>query len=174
MLVGAATAWPAFRSSEHFEVRYPTTWVRVGSDNGLGESTARLELRSSRGGAEGSVIRRGQAFLSVADATGEGAPDLAALVAARIRSHVVVRRDSIPGSAASGACPWFVEVDTRDPAAPPGTILGTVPDVNTAQFYCPIGTRRFVTFLSYYAGDPKQDVYRAVALRVARSLRTTR
>jgi hypothetical protein len=58
----ASDGWHLFRSSAGFSVLYPRTWVR----NGV--STDRLQVRSSKGGAEGIGIKQGQAEITVMEA----------------------------------------------------------------------------------------------------------
>lgn len=62
MAFAAPYGWHLFRSTAGFSVLYPGTWVR----NGV--SADRLQVRSSRGGAEGIGIKQGQAEITVMEA----------------------------------------------------------------------------------------------------------
>ena len=176
LAVGAAAfaapeRWATFRSTRGFEVQYPRSWVRIGSGNGLGVSHDRLELRSSRGGATAVVIRPGQAFVDALETS--DSLFAAILDTAKLRDYEsrVLVRDTVPGTRAAGACPFFDEQVTRGPVIPTRDVRGPVPIEISTALMCRIGDRRFLFGLNYYEGDAKHDAYRAIALRVARSLR---
>src|SRR5271167_516017 len=70
----SAEAWEQFRSSVGFSAMYPGTWFVIGS------SPDRLQLLSSQYGAEGIVIKRGQAEIVMAEAPGSSTKTLAQVI----------------------------------------------------------------------------------------------
>ena len=176
LVLGAAAfarpeRWATFRSTRHFEVQYPSNWVRIGSDNGIGVNHDRLELRSSRGGATAVVIRPGQALLDVMESSDSLVAVILDTATLRDYERRVLVRDTVPGTRAAGGCPALDEQVTRGPVIPTKGVRGPVPIEIGTTLMCRIGDRRFLIGLNYYEGDPKHDAYRAVALRAARSLR---
>src|SRR5437016_4358123 len=68
------TGWKRFASPTGFSVFYPATWLRTRvSEN-------RLDILSSAGGAEGVVIRRGQAVIVVRELQGAATASLSDLI----------------------------------------------------------------------------------------------
>lgn len=158
--------WRTFRGSTGFSVRYPANWFRKGV------SGDRLLVLSSRGGAEGLIINRGQAFISVSEERKyEGLPMGALIDHFTARAHVLSQRTIRNGAAGSRGCRVLQEVVSRAPIVPPGDVPGPVPYVVDTGYFCQIGGKRYVTALRNFEGDKRQASYRATALRVAESLR---
>jgi hypothetical protein len=158
--------WRKFRSSTGFSVRYPANWFRKGV------SKDRLLVLSSRGGAEGLIINRGQAFISVVEERKyEGLPLRALIDYFTARARVLSQRTVRNGDAGSRGCRVLQEVVSRAPIVPPEDVPGPVPYVIDTGYFCQIGRKRYVTSLRNFEGDKRQASYREIALRVAESLR---
>lgn len=156
--------WHYFHSSSGFTVAYPGNWYRFG-DGPV------LNLRSSKGGAEGFIFKRGQAYAWV---TAES--DTMRSMDDVIRHYTVwadsvTARHSVPVTGAAHACQELVEVTSTERAAAREDAREPLPDIVNTGFFCQIGERYIVTMLRNWADDPKQNYYRQTALRIARSIR---
>lgn len=155
-------SWPRFTSSTGFSVAYPSGWHRIGV------STDRLQILSSGGGAEGVIIRRGQALITVI-AVGR-AGDLQGAVARENRFATVISRRRITVSGTLGPGP-ICEITSRSPAVPPGDTLRMVPDEISTEFFRPLGSQIIAVRVLNWAGDRHQREYQAVGAAMAASLR---
>ena len=168
-LGGAAVAstqgWQRFSSSNRFSVLYPGAWVR----NGV--STDRLQLRSSKGGAEGIGIKPGQAEITVMEAQDSSKQTLAQVIAYYMQDTTVLSHKDIPGEAAPNGCKALKEVTSKESAVPPGDSPTSVPMIINTDFFCEVQGRKIVTLLRNWEGDKQQAKYQQVALRMAKGIR---
>ncbi len=82
--------WRWFKSSAHFSVMYPETWVRKNANY-----PERLELSSSKGGLEAVVIKQGQANIVVFEETEHPAKTLSDLIDTYTKDATVISRTSV-------------------------------------------------------------------------------
>ena len=161
-----ATGWHTFKSVLGFSVKYPPTWVKFGT------SANQLDIRSSPGGAEGMVIKRGQAYISVVAAP--ASEPMSSLIRRYTGDGTVemsTRVSNVPGP-----CPRFTEIVVRDAAVlsadmPPGT---TVPYFVHTIFFCEAPDSKAIVLLTNWEGDRRQRVYQGIALQIARTIRFRR
>lgn len=170
-LGGAAFAstggWQRFSSSTRFSVLYPRTWVR----NGV--STDRLQLLSSKGGAEGIGIKQGQAEITVMEAPESSKQTLAQVIAYYTQDTTVLSHKDVSGESGPHGCSNLKEVTSKEPAIPPADSLIKVPNIVNTDFFCEADGRKIVTLLRNWEGDTKQEEYQQIALRMAKSTRLT-
>jgi len=153
------TGWKRFASHTGFSVLYPATWL------GTRVSENRLDILSSAGGAEGVVIRRGQAVIVVRELQGAATASLSDLIDVTTDDDSVLSRQELHGEAAHGqGCTTLTEVVSRVELGPGAHNIVTA-------FYCELHGRKFGTLLRNWEGDKRQEEYQRVALHVARSLR---
>jgi hypothetical protein len=168
-LLGAAFAspdgWQRFSSSNHFSVLYPGGWIRTGV------STDRLQLRSSKGGAEGIGIKQGQADITVIDAQSSSTQTLAEVIANYTQDTTVLSRRDVPPEAGKGGCRELKVVTSKEPAIPPADSAIKVPNIINTDFFCVVGGRKIGTLLRNWEGDKRQEEYQQVALHMAKSVR---
>lgn len=160
--------WQQFSSSSHFSVAYPGDWFR------FGVSTDRLQLRSSRGGTEAVVIKRGQAEITVVEAEGPSTKTLARVIALYTEGTSILSRRAVSNESSKQACGKIEQVITREPVIPSGDALIDVPYIINTELFCEIGRRKIVTVLRNWEDDSRQKEYQQVALRMARSIRLGR
>jgi hypothetical protein len=163
----APDGWHLFRSTAGFSVLYPDTWVR----NGV--STDRLQVRSSRGGAEGIGIKQGQAEITVMEAPESTKKTLAQVVAYYTQDVTVLSQKDVPGESTSKGCSNLKEVISKEPAIPPGDAPVSVPNIINTDFFCEVDGHKVVTLLRNWDGDKRQEEYRQVALRIAKAIKST-
>jgi hypothetical protein len=166
---GAATfaspnGWERFRSSDHFSVLYPATWFRIGG------STDRLELLSSKGGAEGIIIKRGQALITVMEAQESVAKTLPQVIDYYEKGTSVLSKKNLSGEVGKGGCSDLMEIISQEPAVPPEDVPISVPYIMNTSFFCEIGERKIVVLLRNWKGDTRQENYQQIALRMAKSI----
>jgi hypothetical protein len=159
--------WEEFKSSTGFRVAYPMAWFRIGA------SKDRLRILSSEGGAEGIVIKRGQAEIMVVELDGLPSATLSQLIDEDTREEaaILLRRDIHNGHAQKGSCINLKEVVSEQDAVPPNDVPTHVPYIINTDFYCEINGRKFSTLLKNWQGDKQQEQYRRAALEIAKSLR---
>jgi hypothetical protein len=164
-VVASSDGWQRFRSSNRFSVRYPGAWAR----NGV--STDRLQLLSSKGGAEGIGIKPGQAEITVMEAQAPLTLTLAEVIALYTLDTIVLSREDIPVEAAARGCSELKEVTSKEPAIPQEDSPISVPIIINTDFFCEVDGRKIVTLLRNWEGDKRQQEYQGVALRMAKGVR---
>jgi hypothetical protein len=162
--------WKQFRSDVGFVVSYPSTWFRIGT-----ASKDRLQILTSEGGAEGIVIKRGQAELMVRELEGSRSRTLAQVIKRDTseNSSIQSRRDLWNRKVAKDECGSFTEVVSQEEAVPSKDVPVHVPPIINTDFYCEINGRKFSILAKNWEGDKRQQYYQHVALQVARTLRVT-
>lgn len=156
-----------FKSTTGFTVSYPASWFRKGI------STDRLMILSSKGGAEGLIIKRGQAVISVMEEREYLNASLSDVVDEYVKDTEVLSRTNIQNQNAEiRGCRELLEIVSKVPAVPPEDVPGPVPFFILTEYFCELNRHKYVTVLRNFEGDKKQAAYREVALRVAKSLRT--
>lgn len=163
----ASDGWRLFRSSAGFSVSYPGTWVR----NGV--STDRLQVRNSKGGAEGVGIKQGQAEITVMKAPESSKQTLAHVIAYYTQDTTVLSQKDVPGKVGPHGCSNLKEVISRESAIPPGDSPISVPAIINTDFFCEVDRRKIVTLLRNWEGDKRQQEYQQVALRMTKEIRIT-
>ncbi len=154
--------WRSFTSSNGFSVKYPSGWNRRGI------SKDRLTIVSSKGGAEGIVIGKGQAMISVVEASQSSLT--------RVIDHytqqvdILSKRDVLNTDRGNRACHTLREIVSKEAAVPPEDVPGHVPYMINTAFFCEAKTHVYVTVLRNYEDDKNQGLYQGVALEVAKSL----
>lgn len=166
--VSSSSALKRFDSPAKFSVRYPAPWFRIGT---LGE---RLSLLSSEGGAEGIVIKPGQAEIVVTAAQVPPAATLTEVIehyseGASILSRIDIRN----AGAGKQGCSELKEVVSEEHAVPPTDTPIPSPYIINTDLFCEAGGHNFVTLLRNWKGDKRQGQYQRVALNIMRSLRVT-
>lgn len=156
--------WQRFNSSNRFSVRYPGSWFRAGI------STDRLQLRSSKGGAEGVGIKQGQAEITVMEAQASSSQTLAQVIAYYTQDTTVLSHKNVPAEASKGGCSELEEITSKEPAVPPADSPIRVPNIINTDFFCEVAGRKIVTLLRNWEGDKRQEEYQQVALRMARDI----
>lgn len=116
MAFAASDGWRLFRSSTGFSVSYLGTWVRNGA------STDRLQVRSSKGGAEGVGIKQGQAEITVMEAPESSKQTLTHVIAYYTLDTTVLSQKDVSGEANPHGCTKLKEVISRESAIPPATL----------------------------------------------------
>lgn len=157
--------WQRFSSSKHFSVLYPGGWFRTGV------STDRLQLRSSKGGAEGIVIKRGQAEITVMEAQASSTQTLSEVIAYYTQDTTLLSRRDFPDGAGKRGCSNLKEITSKEPAIPPADSPISVPTIINTDFFCEVDGHKIVTLLRNWDGDKRQEEYQQVALRMAKSIR---
>lgn len=160
----SAEGWQRFTSSTGFSVSYPGSWFRTGI------STDRLQLRSSRGGAEGVGIRDGQAEITVIEAQSSSSQALAQVIAYYTRDARVTSHKRVSAQADKSACSSLEEVTSKEPAVPRPDSPITVPNIVNTDFFCEVQGRKIVTLLRNWEGDKRQQEYQQVALQMAKGI----
>ena len=161
--------WKLFKSTTGFSVKYPSNWFRKRI------STDSLTILSSSGGAEGVVIKGGQAVIDVAKEEEKYTNlPLSQLVEHYVQDADVLSRKNIHNEGAgTQGCRDLLQIISREPSVPLDAVPEPrlVPYVINTVYFCEIHGHKYVTVLRNYDGDKKQATYRQVALRVAESLR---
>jgi hypothetical protein len=157
--------WQRFVSSNHFSTVYPNTWFRIGA------SLDRLQLLSSRGGAEGVIIKRGQAQITVSEVQASAAKTLTQVINDYTQGASVLSRRDIPGNASSQGCSDLKEVISREQAIPATDSPTSVPYVINTDLFCQAEAHKIVILLRNWEGDNRQEEYQQIALRMAKGIR---
>jgi len=167
--LASTSAWKEFGTRDFFII-YPANWYRF-------EVTPdRLDLRSSKGGAEVVVIKDNQAYIFVGKERGSSAKTLAEVINYYNQEGKILSRRDIsvrPGS--KQGCSDLKEFVVKDPAQPPEDLPkgAQVPYFIHTEFFCEMEGQKFVTlFLTNWEGDKQQAHYQQVALRMAESIRS--
>lgn len=163
----ASGGWRLFRSSAGFSVSYPGTWVR----NGV--SADRLQVRSSKGGAEGVGIKRGQAEITVMEAPESSKQTLAQVIAYYTQDTTVLSQKDVLRETAPKGCSNLKEVTSKEAVISPGDSPISVPTVINTDFFCEVGGHKIVILLRNWDGDKRQQEYQQIALQIAKGIRRT-
>jgi len=167
-LGGAAFAstegWQLFNSSTGFSVSYPGSWFKAGI------SKDRLQLRTSKVGAEGIGIKQGQAEITVMEAQASSSQTLAQVVAYYTQDTTVLSQKDIPEGTVPLGCSNLKEVTSKEPAIPAADSPISVPMIINTDFFCEVKGRKIVTLLRNWEGDKRQQEYQQVALRMAKGI----
>ena len=162
----APVRWNSFTSSTGFVVQYPGNWFRKG------DSKDRLLILSSKGGADAIIIKRGQAMISVMQASGVVGSSLSRVIDQYSQGAEVLSQRNVHNEhSGNRGCRELEEVVSREPVVPPEDVPGQVPYVIDTEFFCELNGRAYVTVLRNFQNDRKQAYYQSVALKVAESLR---
>lgn len=167
MAFASPDEWRLFKSSTGFSVSYPETWVR----NGV--SRDRLQVRSSKGGAEGIGIKQGQAEITVMEAPESSRQTLAQVIAYYTQDTKVLSQRDVPGEVGLHVCNNLMEIISKESAIPPGDSPISVPTIINTDFLCEVDGHKIVTLLRNWEGDERQKKYQQVALRIAKGIRMT-
>lgn len=162
----SAETWKIFRSPTGFSAAYPPSWFR------FGVSPDSLYILSSKGGAEGIVIRHGQAEIIVMEVANSSQMSLSGVVENVVGDATVLLRRDIPYRTDDKGCKSIVEVISREPAVPPEDSPIKVPNIINTDFFCETDGNKFETLLRNWEDDNRQSIYQRTALRVAKSIRT--
>ena len=163
----ASDGWRLFRSSTGFSVSYPGTWVRSGV------STDRLQVRSSKGGAEGIGIKQGQAEITVMKAPESSKKTLAQVIAYYTQDTTVLSQKDVPQETAPKVCGNLKEVTSKESAVPAGDSPISVPTIINTDLFCEVDGQKIVILLRNWEGDKRQQEYQQVALQMAKGIRMT-
>lgn len=164
--VHTPTTWKSFTGNTGFSVRYPNSWVRKGISNDS------LTILSSKGGAEGVIIKKGQAMISVGEASEHASSSLSRAIKYYTQDEdIISKRDIANDDIVDRGCDDLHEVISKEGIVPPQDVLGHVPYVVNTEFFCKANGHVYVTVLRNFEGDKKQAAYQQIALQVARSLR---
>jgi hypothetical protein len=149
---------------------YPASWFRIGL-----ASEGRLDILSSRGGAEAIVIKRGQAEIIVMELPDRSGAPLSQLMDEDASGAVsIVSRTDVPNQGAgNNGCSDFKELISKHEAVPAQDALIHVPYIIDTDYYCEINGRKFTTRLRYWEDDQRKAEYQRVVLRMAKSLRVS-
>lgn len=143
---GSIDGWQRFSNSARFSVLYPGTWVR----NGV--STDRLQLLSSKGGAEGIGIKQGQAEITVMEAPESSKQTLAQVIAFYTQDTTVFSHKDVPREPGSHGCSNLKEVTSKEPAIPPADSSIKMPNIINTYFFCEADGRKIVALLRNWEG----------------------
>lgn len=160
------TKWTSFTSSTGFSVKYPGNWFRKGI------SRDRLTILSSEGGADATIIKQGQAMISVTEASGYGNLSLSQVISRYTKNTVVLSQREVLSENISGrGCRNLMEIVSKEGAVPPEDVPGPVPYIINTEYFCEINKHAYITVLRNFQGDKTQLSYQKTALQVAVSLR---
>jgi hypothetical protein len=160
----APPEWKQFKSPSGFSISYPANWVShsVGDD---------FDIRSSPGGVEGIIIKKGQGRIIEFEEREHARLSMKAVIDFYVGDASIVTRRVVRNEThQSNRCPELQEVVMREPATPPEGMPIPVPYVALDLLVCEVNGRRFITIVSDFERDPKQQEYRRVGLRIAKSL----
>ncbi len=166
--LASTNAWKEFGTRD-FSIMYPANWYR------FGVTPDELDLRSSKGGAEGVVIKDNQACISVKEEPASSGKTLAAVINYYNKEGTILSRADISGGRGSGeGCRDLKRVVVKDPVVPPEDLpkRTKVPYFIYTEFFCEMNGPKFVTLIQqHWEGDERQEHYQQVALRMAESIR---
>jgi len=170
--VGAAGQWKPFTSKTlHFSVLYPASWNRLLALDDLPDPD-RLDIINfpNRDRAEGVVIKRGGASISVVGVPPDSPPfywhSVDDWIGFSLPHRILIDQSEIPIAAPpSGGCSKLKRVVTQFETSPGAYQVYT-------NYYCEIGGRLYGTFLANWKGDPHQSDLQEIALKIALSLRS--
>lgn len=149
--------WTVVSLDRGISLRYPSSWWPSSI------SKERVDIMSSKGGAEGVRIRHGQAEIIAAIVHVASKTSLDQLISQSVRDQILVSQDNLAASARNG-CGYLEKVVSLDELGP-GFFV-----VNTAYF-CELDKVGLVVTLRNWQGDKRQAEYEGIVLRLVRSVR---
>lgn len=151
--------WKVYAITESLTLRYPATWWPVSIDRG------RIDIRSSKGGAEGVGIRRGQAEIIVSAQAVDPTATLDQAIERNIHGNKILsERDiKIGDSRIDKGCPRLREVTSIDEIGPDTFIVNT-------GIFCDLDNKRIVVLLRTWENDERLREYQHVAEKISRSI----
>jgi hypothetical protein len=155
-----APPWKLF-SSDEFTIQYPSAWYSTGA------WAKKLQILSSKGGAEGIIIKKGQALINVEQV--ESPKQMSEVIDLYTHETTELSRSNIPFQSDHRCV--LTEVVSKEPAIPPEDATGKVPYIINTEFFCALNNRNIVLVLRNWEGDKRQSQYQEVALRMAKSIR---
>lgn len=158
--------WQQFSSSNHFSVMYPANWFRIGI------STDRLQILSSKGGAEGIIIKKDEAEIIVMAAQASPTSMLDQVINNYIQGTSVLSRRVIPIESGERGCSELIEVISKEQPVPQADTPVNVPYIINTDLFCETTGHTIVTLLRSWEGDKRQKEYQRIALRMAKSIKT--
>jgi hypothetical protein len=123
---------------------------------------------SSKGGAEGNVIGKGQAMITVVEASQSSLTQVIDHYTQQV--HILSKRDVINTASGDRACHTLSEIVSKEASVPPEDVPGPVPYMINTEFFCETNNHVYVTVLRNFEGDKNQSSYQAVALELAKNL----
>ncbi len=159
--------WRWFKSSVHFSVMYPGSWVRKNANY-----PERLELSSSKGGLEAVVIKQGQANIVVFEETEHPAKTLSDLIDTYTKDATVISRTSVITHLDRRHCSNLEQVVIKEEAVPAEGMPIPVPYFIYTEYFCELGNRKIVLILKNWEGDKEQKEYQQVASKIADSIQS--
>jgi hypothetical protein len=154
--LGSAEQWKVFRSESGFSVSYPSNWFE------LKVAPKRLDLLSANRRVEGAIFPDGVAQLVVEELP-QSLP-IKTLIENNTKGDEVLSSEKAEFKRhTANGCSQAQRVVTKDELGPGRYTIDT-------GFYCEVGSRKFLVFVTYYEGDKGADQYRTVAERVIESL----
>jgi hypothetical protein len=121
----------------------------------IGISTDRLQIRSSKGGAEGVGIERGQAQVTVLSASESSAKSLNQVIDFYTQGVMVLsRRDFTDRDLGKASCRSLILVISTEPAIPPEGASAPVPNIVNSDYFCAIDGHIIVVLLRNYEATP--------------------
>lgn len=160
----AEERWRTFKSTnQHFSVRYPPSWDRLGNDSDLGPDPNCLEILNFPDSERltGVIIKESGAAIRVF----HGPPDPSALTG--LEASARRERDIPIAGAPQNGCRSLKEVIWHEDVGGGGGRAYQV----YSDYYCRTRCGVFGVFLMNWQGDPKQEELQALAQRIAMTLR---
>jgi hypothetical protein len=163
---GMSQSWQQFSSSTGFSVAYPSNWFRTGV------SPDRLAILSSKGGAEGVIIKDRQAEITVIEAPKSEKTTLEQVIADDMKgSSILSRRFLTIEHPVERGCSNLIEITSKEQVIPAEYAAVKVPYIVNTGFYCEVKGHKYITLLRNTLGDVRQEKYRSTALHIVESLR---
>lgn len=149
--------WKTLSMSDGVTLRYPSSWWPISV------SAKRLNILSSRGGAEGVVIHDGQGEIIATISAKDPSLSFDDFVDGNLRDQAVLSREILlsPGR---GRCSRLMKIVSLTEEGPNSFVANT-------GIFCEINNDRVIVLLRNWQGDSHQSHYQDVALRMAQSIR---
>jgi hypothetical protein len=151
--------WKTLAMTGGIALQYPDTWWPVSADKD------RLNILSSKGGAEGVVIQKNQAQIIASTAPDAAGDSFDRLIALSVGKQTVVSTEELAATAPHG-CMRLREVVSLEGVGPATYVSDTA-------IFCDTGLASVIVLLRNWQTDEQQSQYQEVALRMARSIRRT-
>jgi len=155
--VAGEQSWKTIAMSDGISLQYPPTWWPISV------SGKRVDLLSSKGGAEGVVIQQNQAEIITSVVARSSSSSFDEFIASNLGNQTVLSREEI-ASAGPAGCSRLHQVISREEEGPGAYVANT-------GIFCEIGTARVIVLLRNWENDNQQKHYQHMALRMARSIR---
>lgn len=172
--------WKWFTSGDGFSVNYPRNWYDLFGNTYLpgpkksSSSTAsnQFYIRTRRPDPElrGITLSLGQAEIQAWDLGSEREANRRTANIMRDDKDILRSEIALPKNS-KHKCRKITEISSLDEVGPGDDEQGIPPAyTRDVHFFCTIGRRYFVTYLSYWNGDRRHSYFEGVALRIAESL----